>query len=112
VAQADLPALLSGAAVFAYPSFGEGFGLPVVEAMACGTPVVASLAPAVPEAAGGAALLVDPSDPEALAEALGRVLAEPALAARLRTKGLDRVRLLDWNDTVAMAVAAYRRALA
>lgn len=112
VAQADLPALLSGAAVFAYPSFGEGFGLPVVEAMACGAPVAASLAPAVPEAAGGAALLVDPRAPEALAEALYRVLAEPELAAELRAKGLARAKRLDWNDTVAMAVAAYRRALA
>ncbi|EKO41163.1 MAG: glycosyltransferase [Solidesulfovibrio magneticus str. Maddingley MBC34] len=112
VAQADLPALLSGAAVFAYPSFGEGFGLPVVEAMACGAPVVAGTAPAVPEAAGGAALLVDPRDPQALAEALYRVLTEPELAAELRTKGLARARLLDWNDTAAMAVAAYRRTLA
>jgi glycosyltransferase involved in cell wall biosynthesis/GT2 family glycosyltransferase len=112
VAQADLPALLSGAAVFAYPSFGEGFGLPVVEAMACGAPVAASTAPAVPEAAGGAALLVDPSDPEALAEALYRVLAEPELAAELRARGLARAKRLDWNDTAAMAVAAYRRALA
>ncbi len=112
VAQADLPALLSGAAVFAYPSFGEGFGLPVVEAMACGAPVVAGTAPAVPEAAGGAALLVDPRDRQALAEALYRVLTEPELAAELRAKGLVRAKRLDWNDTVAMAVAAYRQALA
>jgi glycosyltransferase involved in cell wall biosynthesis/GT2 family glycosyltransferase len=112
VPPSELPALLSGAAVFAYPSFGEGFGLPVVEAMACGTPVVASQAPAVPEAAGGAALLVDPANHEALADALCRVLAEPGLAAELRAAGLARAARLDWNDTAAMAVAAYRRALA
>ncbi|MFU2210350.1 glycosyltransferase family 4 protein [Solidesulfovibrio sp. C21] len=109
VAQDDLPALYSGAAAFVYPTFGEGFGLPVAEAMACGAPVVASSAPAVPEVAGEAALLVDPSDTEGLAAALGRVLTDPELAAMLRQKGLDRARELTWDAAVSLAVAAYRR---
>ncbi len=108
VPSGELAALLSGAAAFAYPSFGEGFGLPVVEAMACGTPVVASTAPAVPEAAGGAALLVDPADPVGLAEALLRVVTDAALAAALRAKGLARARELGWEAAVSLAVAAYR----
>ncbi len=112
VPQEELAPLLSGAAVFAYPSFGEGFGLPVVEAMACGTPVVASSAPAVPEAAGGAALLVDPEDTAGLAAALARVLTDANLAASLRAKGLARARELGWEATVALAVAAYRRVAA
>lgn len=105
----ELAALFGGAAAFAYPSFGEGFGLPVVEAMACGTPVVASTAPAVPEAAGGAALLVDPADTAGLAEALWRVVTDAALAETLRAKGLARVRELGWEAAVSQAVAAYRR---
>jgi len=110
VPQADLPALLSGASVFAYPSFGEGFGLPVIEAMACGAPVVAGTAPAVPEVAGGAALLVDPHDPAAIADGLCRVLTDPALAGKLAAKGLARARMFRWDNAVALAAAAYRRA--
>ena len=109
VPQADLPALYCGAAVFAYPSFGEGFGLPVAEAMACGAPVVASTAPAVPEVAGGAALLVDPADTAGLAAALRRVITDPALAAALRRKGLARAGELTWDAAVSLAVTAYRR---
>ena len=111
VPQADLPALLSGAAALAYPSFGEGFGLPVIEAMACGAPVVATTAPAVPEVAGGAALLVDPGDISGLAEALGRVLTDPALARDLRARGLARAATFDWKNAVELALRAYRRAV-
>ena len=110
VPQADLPALLSGASVFAYPSFGEGFGLPVIEAMACGAPVVASTAPAVPEVAGDAALFVDPQDPPAIADALCRVLNDPTLAAGLTARGLVRAGAFRWDATVALALEAYRRA--
>ncbi|WP_047960287.1 glycosyltransferase [Desulfovibrio sp. TomC] len=112
VAQAELPALYSGAAVFAYPSFGEGFGLPVLEAMGCGAPVVATTSPAVPEVAGDAALFVVPTDTAGLAEALMRVVADPELAANLRARGLARAACFTWDGAVALALAAYRRAAA
>ncbi|MHC1791190.1 glycosyltransferase family 4 protein [Solidesulfovibrio sp.] len=110
VAQADLPALYSGAAVFAYPSFGEGFGLPVLEAMGCGAPVVATSAPAVPEVAGEAALFVDPADTPGLADALCRVLTDAALARQLAARGLARAATLKWDAAVSLAVGAYRQA--
>jgi len=110
VPQAELPALLSGAAVLAYPSFGEGFGLPVIEAMACGAPVVASTAPAVVEVAGGAALHVEPDDIASLAEALRRVLTDPPLARDLRARGLARAATFDWKNAVSLALSAYRLA--
>ena len=110
VPQELLPALYSGAAVFAYPSFGEGFGLPVLEAMACGAPVVASSAPAVPEVTADAAWLVAPKDVNGLAEALCRVLSDAGLAAQLRRKGLERASTFSWDNTVRAALSAYRKA--
>lgn len=112
VPQADLPALLSGAAALAYPSFGEGFGLPVIEAMACGAPVVATTAPAVPEVAGGAALLVDPEDAPGLADALCRVATDPELARDLSARGLARAASFNWKNAVELALNAYRQAAA
>ena len=88
---ADLPALYGGALAFVFPSLWEGFGLPVLEAMASGAPVVASNRGALPEVTGGAALLVDPA-PAPLADALERLLADPALRERLRAAGLARAR--------------------
>ena len=93
----DLPALYSAAAVFAYPSLYEGFGLPVLEAMACGTPVVTSNVSATAEVAGDAALLVGPRDTTALAEALGRLLSDEALRALLRVRGLKRAGQFSWE---------------
>ena len=106
----DLPCLYSAADVFAFPSLYEGFGLPVVEAMACGTPVVCSDGGALPEAAGGAALLFPAGDPAALAEALRRALDEPCLRARLVRDGLARAALLDWQAVVRRLAAAYEEA--
>jgi glycosyltransferase involved in cell wall biosynthesis len=97
VADADLPALYAGAAAFAMPSLYEGFGLPCVEAMAAGTPVVAADRAALPEACGGAALLVDPRDEDAFAAALPR--AAGAERERLVAAGRERAAQLSWERT-------------
>jgi len=93
----DLPALLSGAALFAFPSLYEGFGLPVLEAMACGAPVVCSDTSSLPEVAGDAAILVPPTDTDALAAALNRVLTDADLRADLSRRGMERARLFTWR---------------
>lgn len=97
VAQADLPALISGARALVMPSLYEGFGFPVLEAMACGTPVVASNTSSLPEVAGDAALLVDPHDTDALAGALHRILTDDDLRTDLRRRGLQRAQQFTWQ---------------
>jgi glycosyltransferase involved in cell wall biosynthesis len=101
VPRETLVALFSGAALFAYPSLAEGYGLPVVEAMACGAPVLTSSLSALPETAGGAARLADPRDPAALEAALAELLGSPAERERLRGLGLARVAGLSWHATAA-----------
>lgn len=96
VADEDLPALYSGACVFAFPSLYEGFGLPPLEAMACGVPVVASNTSSVPEVVGDAALVVDPYDVGALAEALEHLLDSEALRSILTARGRERARQFSW----------------
>jgi glycosyltransferase involved in cell wall biosynthesis len=93
----DLPALLSGAAAFLFPSLYEGFGFPVLEAMACGTPVVCSNASSLPEVAGDAALLVDPLDTGALAAAIGQIVDDEALRRRLVERGFRQVTRFSWS---------------
>ena len=105
----DLPALYSGAAVFAFPSLVEGFGLPPLEAMACGTPVVCSSAASLPEVVGGAAILVPPGSVEELADALWGVLAEPALRASLAARGLEQAARFSWEATARQTLEVYRR---
>jgi glycosyltransferase involved in cell wall biosynthesis len=95
----ELPELLAGALAFVYPSLWEGFGLPVLEAMAAGTPVLTSLGSGTEEVAGDAALLVDPWDQAALAAALHELVRQPQLRQDLRKKGLERVRLFSWEIT-------------
>jgi glycosyltransferase involved in cell wall biosynthesis len=97
VPDSDLAALLSGAQAFVFPSLYEGFGFPVLEAMACGTPVVCSTASSLPEVAGDAAVMVDPLDPEALAAALYRIVEEPGLRRDLRKRGFRQVRRFSWR---------------
>jgi len=105
---AELPALYSAADVLAFPSLYEGFGLPVLEAMACGTPVVASNTSAIPEVAGEAGILVPPHDVVALAGALERVLADAALRADLRARGLAQAARFTWQRSAEATLALYR----
>jgi glycosyltransferase involved in cell wall biosynthesis len=98
-ADADLPALYRQAEVLAFPSVYEGFGFPSLEAMACGTPVVASTASSVPEVVGDAGLLVDPLDVPAWTEALAQTLDDQTLRARLREAGLARAATFTWART-------------
>ncbi|HUO85979.1 MAG TPA: glycosyltransferase family 1 protein [Thermoanaerobaculia bacterium] len=107
-----LLALYQGATAFAYPSLYEGFGLPVLEAMACGVPVVTSDVSSLPEIAGDAALLVDPRDASALARALRRLIDEPALAADLAARGRIRAAEFSWERTAAAMEDVFREALA
>ncbi len=104
----DLPALYSAADLFVFPSLYEGFGLPVLEAMACGVPVVCSRTSSLPEVAGDAALLVDPTDIRALAAAMERILADQTLRATLRARGLARARCFTWEEAARRTLAVYR----
>jgi len=110
VEDADLPALYSGALAFVYPSLYEGFGLPPLEAMACGTPVICSNAASLPEVVGDAALTVDPTDTSALAAALAQVVAHPGLRADLAEKGLRRAGQFTWQKCAEETLAVYRAA--
>ena len=104
----DLPALYSGATLLAFPSLYEGFGLPVLEAMACGTPVVTANVSALPEVAGDAALQVDPRNIDALAEAMGRLLSDDTLHADLRARGLERAKQFSWERTARETLSVYQ----
>ncbi len=106
----DLPALLTAARVFVLPSLYEGFGLPVLEAMACGTPVICSNASSLPEVAGDAAMLVDPSDPRAWAEALERLLDDEPLRATLAQSGLGQVARFSWEQCAQQTLAVLESA--
>jgi len=106
----DLPLLYGSAEAFVFPSLYEGFGLPVLEAMASGTPVVASTRGSLPEIAGDAAILVEPVEPEALADAIHRLVSDPALREEYRGRGLDRARAFSWQRTAEATLEVYRQA--
>jgi glycosyltransferase involved in cell wall biosynthesis len=97
--------------MFVFPSLFEGFGLPVLEALACGAPTVTSNVSSLPEVAGDAALLVDPVNTEALVNAMSRLLNEPDLRCRLSEAGVDQAKRFPWSRTAAETVAVYRDAL-
>jgi glycosyltransferase involved in cell wall biosynthesis len=111
IPDADLPAFYSAAGCFVYPSLFEGFGLPLLEAMACGTPVVTSDRTALPELVGDAGLLIDPESVDALAAAIARVLGDGALARELGARGLERSRRYSWGETARRTFAVYQDAV-
>ncbi|MCG6923184.1 MAG: glycosyltransferase family 4 protein [Acidobacteria bacterium] len=104
-------ALMAASSLLVLPSLEEGFGLPVAEAMAAGLPVVCSRGSALEEVAGDAATLVDPGDAGALTQAIEHLLDDPAHAEASRTRGLERSRRFDWQDTARRTIAFYRTVL-
>lgn len=108
VPEADLPALYTGARAFVFPSLYEGFGLPVLEAMACGTPVITSNAASLPEVAGDSALMVNPLDTQAIAQAIHRIVTNDDLHQALSLAGIERARLFTWEQTARRTLDVYR----
>jgi glycosyltransferase involved in cell wall biosynthesis len=111
VPESALPDLYRAADAFVYPSLYEGFGLPPLEAMACHCPVIASTRGSLGEVIGEAALPVEPEDIDAMAEQMRRLVADPALRARLQTAGLAQARKFDWNLAAAATLEVYERAI-
>lgn len=107
----QLPTLYSAAEMLVFPSLWESFGIPIIESMACATPVVTSRGSCLPEIAGGATLLVDPRDVEEIADAMCRLHDDPLLADTLREKGLLRARQFSWRACAQQTLAAYQQAL-
>jgi glycosyltransferase involved in cell wall biosynthesis len=103
----DLPDLYRGARLFVFPSLYEGFGLPILEAMASGVPVVTSDLASMPEVAGDAAILVDPHDPKAIAEGIAQALSEDRLCQAMIQKGLARARRFTWDSVAQQTLALY-----
>ncbi len=107
-AEADLPALYSGASVFAYPSFYEGFGMPPLEAMACGTPVIVGDNSSLPEVVGNAGIKVDARDTEAIAAALTKVLSDDKLAQQMSAAGFEQAKKFVWQEEAAKLVDIFK----
>jgi glycosyltransferase involved in cell wall biosynthesis len=106
----ELPKLYAQADCFVFASLNEGFGLPPLEAMACGTPVVSSAVTSLPEVCGDAAFLVEPTESERIFEATRRVLTEPDIASELRIRGKVQARKFTWRDCAKHTLLAYRKA--
>ncbi|MCW7548265.1 glycosyltransferase family 4 protein [Photorhabdus sp. APURE] len=101
IEESDLPSLYTGALALLFPSLYEGFGLPVVEAMACGTPVMTSNTTSLPEVAGQAAILVSPESTDEISNGIERIVLDVSLRETLRTRGLERAKLFSWNKVAA-----------
>ncbi|HVR72824.1 MAG TPA: glycosyltransferase family 1 protein [Planctomycetota bacterium] len=111
VPERSLPGLYAGAAAFVYPSLYEGFGLPPLEAMASGTPVLVSRAASLPEVCGGAALYLDPDDPRSIADGLEAILQDPELRVRLRAAGLERAAAFTWEGAAKTLLGVFETVL-
>jgi glycosyltransferase involved in cell wall biosynthesis len=111
VSPGELAAWYARASIFAFPSLDEGFGMPVLEAMAAGVPVIASLRSALPEVAGDAALLVDPGDTDALRDALRNLIANTELRCELTRRGIERARTFTWGKAIRETWEVYRKLL-
>jgi len=111
VPEADLPALYTGALCFVYPSYFEGFGLPPLEAMKCGAPVIAGNRTSLPEVVGDAGLLVDPFNIDAIASAIEKLITDSNFRSELRVKGLERARIFNWRETARQTLEVYRNAV-
>jgi alpha-1,3-rhamnosyl/mannosyltransferase len=111
IADFELPALYSAATAFLFPSQYEGFGLPVLEAMACGTPVACSHTSSLPEVAGEAALYFEPDDKESIAQAMLALLSDPPLRAKLSDLGRRRAASFSWRTTARKTIELYRSLL-
>jgi glycosyltransferase involved in cell wall biosynthesis len=107
----DLPALYCAATAFVYPSMYEGFGLPPLEAMACGTPVITSNTSSLPEVVGNDALTVDPYNVQEIADAMCRILSDPDLRCELRSRSIERARRYTWRETAVSTLRAYEYAV-
>ena len=107
----DLVGLYNAASVFVYPSLYEGFGLPVLEAMTCGCPVITSNVSSLPEVAGGAGILVDPYDVRQIAEAIREVLEDETRAQAMRQRGLERAKLFSWEQCAQETLSVYQQVL-
>ncbi|HSE61521.1 MAG TPA: glycosyltransferase family 1 protein [Candidatus Saccharimonadales bacterium] len=105
----DIAAVFTAASLFVFPSFYEGFGMPPLEAMACGTPVVCSNTSALPESVGDAALTVDPNSVKSIAAGIKKVLTTPTLAAELRKKGLKQASKSTWENSARIALAEFKK---
>jgi glycosyltransferase involved in cell wall biosynthesis len=111
VSEDDLISLYNAARVFVFPSIYEGFGLPVVEAMACGCPVVTSNVSSIPEVAGKAAFLIDPLDEQQIEDAIADIISDPDLASKLREAGLERATHFSWERCAKETLKVYQRVL-
>lgn len=110
VPESDLPALYSGALAFVYPSYFEGFGLPPLEAMQCGTAVIVGDKTSLPEVVGDAGVLVDPFDVADIAAAIEKVISDSNFREQLRVKGLERAKLFNWRKTARQTLRVYQKA--
>jgi len=112
VPESDLPALYTGATCFVYPSYFEGFGIPPLEAMRCGTPTITGDRTCFPEIIGDGGLMVDPYDERAIVDAILKIFAHPGLRAELRKKAINRASLFDWKETARQTLSVYKKVFA